>query len=257
MIPNFIKNALQRCCTVAIGCIVALPLLTGCSSDSSVPDNTGIIEPIVESDKGSITLDLSIGINNGSDATTRAFTPNENDPFEPPVSDYEKVHTLRVVIVRHKVNQNGTEDLIIEHNRMVTVRDGYGDVIDNQYIINDNLQFKVVADEKKTIYLFANEKGVNLNKPTDEKFDFTKDLIVGKPFPSEKVNNLLITRKTNAAFIDNGTTTPLADKCYVPMSESFDVIVPAATGKTEDFYSKYIFLNSSLIKFSFSFTLKE
>ena len=258
MAPHFIKN-ITHCCHIAIiGATIALTQLTGCVSDSCVPDSSGVIDQPVEVNKGRVTLDLSIGINNGKNSGTRAFNPEKDGTFEDPISEYEKVHTLRVVIVRHaEVEGSNLKQSIIEHNRMVTVSGDYNDEIDNRYIINDNLQFNVVANEMKTIYLFANEKGAKLNSTADDNFDFTTDLAVGKVFPAEKVNNLLITRKPDAAFIDNGTTIPVADKSYIPMSECFEVIVPAATGNVEDFYSQSLFLTRSLIKFSFSIILKE
>ncbi|MDE5796708.1 MAG: Ig-like domain-containing protein, partial [Muribaculaceae bacterium] len=147
---------------------------------------------------------------------------------------------------------------LIEHNRMVNVNEEYSNglsgLVSSYYVINDNLQFKVIADEMKTIYLFANEKAVNLNKSADEEFDFTTDLKVGKPFPTESMESLLIMRKADTAFIDNGTD---ADKYYIPMSEFFNVKIPATTGKAEDFYYKTLFLTRSLIKFSFSIVFNQ
>ncbi|MBD5358745.1 MAG: Ig domain-containing protein [Bacteroides sp.] len=250
MAPNCSKHIIPTKLTVASILLLSVPFLSGCGGSSDVvPDEP---EKPVEMPKESfVTLDLRISVNDGGMPITRAFDPNDDGTFDNPKNDndYEKVHTLRVVIVR--------ADSTIEHNRMVTVRDNYGDVIESGDIVNDNLQFKVSAGEKKKIYLFANESTVNRNKTADEQFDFTANLKKGSTFPIKQIEDILITRDSDKAFIDNGSTVPLDEKSYVPMSEWFEVEVPAASGKVaEEFHTvEDLFLTRSLVKFSFSVAL--
>ena len=68
-----------------------------------------------------------------------------------PVSDYEKLRTLRVMIVHAGEEKTG----VVEHNRMVLVEPSSG------AILNDDLRFKVSSGERKHIYLFANEAAVS------------------------------------------------------------------------------------------------
>lgn len=209
-----------------------------------------------------VNLDLSISINDGLPSSSRAANVadyGDFDGYEGPLNIYEKVRTLRVVIVK----QDGT----IEHNRMVTVKEGYKDFIQSQNIINDNLQFRITANETKRIYLFANESAVNDNKEESEKFDFSSELTVGQPFPTTDVEAILIKRNSEEAFIDNDTNP---DKLtYVPMSEFFEVDIPEFNeipdidgnldnpNAIDKFFSQTLFITRSLIKFSFTVKLKD
>lgn len=200
-------------------------MLMSCSGEQDMPDvrvNTA-------------TLHLSVDVGD-LPQPTRALTGDGT--FEDPASKYERVHTLRVVIVR----ANG----VIEHNRMVTVRPDFsGSTITSNNIIGDNLKFKVIAGESKTIYLFANERAVD--------FNFQDKLPVGAAFPTAEVEGILLTRRPDAAFIDNGLGVTEKDMRYIPMSESFFVQIPEATGNVEDELKEHLFLTRSLIKFSFCF----
>lgn len=243
-------------CKVTVALLSTL-LLAGCAGSSAdVPEEPEL--PKEEMREHYVNLDLRISVNDGAAPGSRAFSGDGT--YEEPASNYEKVHTLRVVIVR--------EDGTIEHNRMVNVKDNYGNTITSGDIINDDLQFKVVDNEEKKIYLFANESAVNRNKGTDEQFDFTSKLPVGIEFPTKDVSNILIKRVADKAFIDNGRSTPLAEKSYLPMSEFFEISVPAfeeietdivmdPSGKAEKFIEEQLFLTRSLIKFSFHVSIVD
>ena len=211
-----------------------------------------------------VNFELRINMNDGGVPSSRAgeddgeeYGYGKLEGYEEPVDAYEKVRTLRVVIVR----PDGT----IAHNRMVTVSHLPADgMIQCGNIVNDNLQFKIVADETKKIYLFANEKAVNDNKKDNEKFDFTSRLSVGSTFPAEEVAGILIKRNPGEAFIDNNGD---GAKTYVPMSECFDVKIPAfddieseivmnPSGGAEKYITETLFITRSLIKFSFTVQLK-
>lgn len=241
---------------VAAGAIVLLSLSPGCGMRGEEPSFPNAEETEVAAPRY-VTLDLRIGVNDGGDSSTRSLFPESEDgSFEMPATDFEKVSTLRVVIVDFYTDKDGVARDSIEHNRMVGVRSDYSDVINGYYIINDNLQFKVSAngvgknDRKKKIYLFANEKAVNDHKTEAEQFDFSTELAPGKPFPTEKVEGLLIVRPAGEPFINNNPDTQ--QPRYVPMSEQFDITVPEVTGAAEDSYTHTLFLTRSLIKFSFA-----
>ena len=89
------------------------------------------VEPEL-SDPQYVTLDLRVGVNDGGRTSTRAFLESEDGSFEGPASIYEKVSTLRVVIVRTVKNkETGKSEDVVEHNRMVAVSDSYSDLIDS------------------------------------------------------------------------------------------------------------------------------
>ncbi len=254
MTHDSIRNILRSCRNVLSVALLTLLLLTACHDGSADAPDTPKGEPATE--KGNVTLDLSIGINNGGNPDTRAFSEDDDNTFENPMHDYEIVHTLRVVIVRKDVKQeDGSVKDIVEHNRMVNVSPTYADnnlnLITSYYILHDNLRFNLIGNEMKTIYLFANEDMVS----DQQKFDFTKELMVGKEFPKETVENLLILRKENVAYIDNENTIVngvMLRTHNVPMSEAFDIQVPPPSGDGEALYYQTLFLTRSLIKFSFS-----
>lgn len=228
--------------------LMLLPLLWGCGMRSGVAFFDHPDEPEAGGATQYVTLDLRIGVDDGgSGAATRAFPDSEDNTFEEEATPYERVNTLRVVIV--------DADGSIEHNRMVNVKGEYAEsgVINSYYIINDNLRFKVKAGEVKKIYLFANEKAVNMYKDESEQFDFVGSLAPGLQFPTAEVAGLLIVRPEGKPFIDNNPTSPT--RTYIPMSECFDITVPPASGDAEDSYTETLFLTRSLIKFSFSMTL--
>lgn len=190
--------------------------------------------PEMPESKGRVMLDLNVAVADVSSAT-RAFPGSEDGSFENPASAYEGVNTLRVVIV-HK---GGDLDGIIEHNRQVAVNYQTGT------IINDNLRFSVTSNEDKRIYLFANEASVD--------YDFSK-LEPGTLFPEDEVNAIELTRKPNAAYIDNSAAS--YNRGFVPMSEVFDVNVPEPENDQLTYQTEYLFLTRSLIKFSFCFLTK-
>ncbi|MDE5796242.1 MAG: hypothetical protein K2H75_03960, partial [Muribaculaceae bacterium] len=95
MALNCIKNVLHSCRSLISGALLALPLLTGCSGDSEILDLADASDKLSSEAGNYITLDLSVGVNNGMGPGTRTFIPGDNHPFEGPSSEYEKVHTLR------------------------------------------------------------------------------------------------------------------------------------------------------------------
>lgn len=102
--------------------------LAGCSQEEpSQPD----------AKKDSVILRLAI--DTGLDPSSRAAAP---DYFEAPSGDFEKIYTLRVILVK-----NGDDE--VEANRLVRTTET-GTPVD------DNLEFKVRTGSK-SVYLIANE----------------------------------------------------------------------------------------------------
>ncbi|MDE6480162.1 MAG: hypothetical protein K2L45_07805 [Muribaculaceae bacterium] len=124
----------------------------GCHSDA--PCTPGGEEPDVPvPDPEKVTLCLNVSFD-GQEGQTRA----ENDPdgYEDPSGDFEKISTLRVIIVRNykeepAANGGVFQTGIVEANRLVATND-------QGHPIYDDLEFKVIANEKKRIYLVANEQ---------------------------------------------------------------------------------------------------
>ncbi|MDE6368200.1 MAG: hypothetical protein K2K94_03085, partial [Muribaculaceae bacterium] len=200
---------LRRLITI-VSLIAAIACFTSCSWTSyevSYPE-----EPGQATENGVVTLDLSVSVLEAIDpqAGSRAEYPDTDDgTFEQAVDSYEKLSTLRVVIVR--------PDSTIEHNRMVNYNVATG------LINHDNLQFEVISGEEKLIYLFGNEKEVSLD---NNEFSFSTNLRVGEKFPYGAIDDLLLKTEgnevadnNNSAVIDNYTSG--SQRRYVPMSEFF------------------------------------
>ena len=87
-----------------IAALAFAAFLTGCGNDiPSVPEDSGM------EGTGNVTLSLNIALSeSGIGAKTRAPFPDSDDlTFEGPVSDYEKLRTLRVVIVHAGEEKTG------------------------------------------------------------------------------------------------------------------------------------------------------
>lgn len=160
------------------------------------------------------------------DVTT---TPDDHNYFEEVASEYELIRQLRVIILR----PDGT----VEHNRLVTLDKGVVRVI-------DNLEFRVVAGEKKTIYLLAN--GENLG------YDYNRlkpDSYYNAPY----IEDIIIDSSNhNMTIIDN--TSASSAKRYIPMSEIHEVMVatPAEITPETKVDIGTLFITRATVKFSFS-----
>lgn len=241
---------------MAASVLLAAP---ACSSDP---------EPAPDGEAADVTLRLNVTVaeNLAQDQLSR-FSLGEDDTYEPPSSVYEKVRTLRVIIVRGNRIQPGDPDYnqdvdyehtqaaagIIEHNRLVTVTqdDKTGAVTPT----NDNLDFLVTSGEYKSIYLFANEAALDdaLSEalkdvvPTQSGVAPLAKLVPGIAFPTEAMRNATFSRQPDKAWLDNTQLrqdqAPEDDdhvaqltKSYIPMCERFtNVKVPVpAYGRDEE-----------------------
>lgn len=227
-----------------VSVIAAIACLVSCSWTSY--EVTELEVPGQVSQSGVVTLDLSVSVLEAIDpqAGSRTYADTEDGTFEQAANAYEKLSTLRVVIVR----ENG----IIEHNRMVNYNVATG------LINHDNLQFEVISGEEKQIYLFGNEKAVSLD---NDEFSFGASLQVGEKFPYDAIEDLLLKTKgnelavnNNSAVIDNYSSG--SQRCYVPMSEFFKVQVDKPHPGSTAYQNEHLFITRSLIKFSFCVTVE-
>lgn len=177
---------------------------------------SGIDEP--DADPLMVNLTLSVGVN-GDVSATRAV--DDNNYFEGPSTIYEKMNSLRIIIVR----PSG----VVEHNRLLKFDK-------NGVVIADNQLFKVIGNEAKKVYLIANENSV----PT---YDFSS-ISVEDQFPAEEIENLIVRRAARVPLYDN---TVQSGAQYLPMSECFDITVT-----TEPYQSSTMFITRAASKFSFS-----
>lgn len=156
-------------------------------------------------------------------------TPDDHNYFEESATEYELMRQLRVIIMR----PDGT----VEHNRLVTLDKGAVRLI-------DNLDFIVVAGEKKTIYLLAN--GENLG------YDYSRlkpDTYYNAPY----IEDIIIeSSNEDMAIVDNRASSPT--KRYLPMSEIHEVMVnlPAVITPTTKLDVGTLFITRAAVKFSFS-----
>lgn len=215
----------QRLCHKALGVIAGM-LLAACAADDS-----GITPAVTPESKGRMVhLSMSVNVPDAvaTDEGSRAAvtTPDEDNYFEREDSRYEKIYTLRVIIVRQELN-------IVEHNRMfVFGTDGV--------VRYDDLSFEVVGGEKKKIYLFANEAMV--------PYDFST-IKAGAEFPTAEVEGITIPA-TSGVLADNTGDT----RTYLPMSEAWSDIEVRLPHKPEDYFQTLspLFITRTAVKFTFN-----
>ena len=217
--------------SILVFLLVSILCISSCKEDSEAA-----LKP--SSGKANmVTLDLTVSVDELLNPSIQSRTFDGDSTFEPATSPYELLHTLRVIICH--------PDGRIEHNRRVDV-DGA-----QNSISSDELKFKVVAGELKTIYLIGNEDYLVSLLSTEESVgNYFDTFMVDDIFKKIEVENLLLSMPGNAPVIDNSDEA--LNKQYIPMSECFDVHVPYPIA-TEDFLqSANLFITRSLIKFSFN-----
>lgn len=144
--------------------------------------------------------------------------------FEMPATDYEKMHTLRIIILH--------ADSTVEANRWVEMD------ASQRPVLPDEMTFKLTSGETKIVYLFANEESI--------PYDFSaiqKDAL----FPTAAVENLQLSSNAAGVLFDNTGS----QKSYIPMSEKF--LLPVKSPVTEaDFHqTASLFVTRAAVKFSF------
>lgn len=174
-----------------------------------------------------LTLNVALSeLPQKSASGTRTFPESADGTFEGPVSVWEKLHTLRVIIVR--------PGAMVEWNRMMHIDPSTGLPTD------DNLEFLVHSGEKKKIYLFANEKSVPYGWNLDE-------IKMNNPVDTLRLRNLRLKRTPDKALVDNSG----ADPRPIPMSEVFTIDLPANQTDADRYRSVNLFITRAAVKFSF------
>lgn len=207
---------------IVVTVLSAVALSTGCSNTDS------IIQP---TDGGHVNLQLNIAVLEASQASSkesRAVVDDENY-FEAPIEEHEKMNTLRIIIVR--------ADETVEHNRFI-----YLDAPD----VKAQSTFKVIGGETKKIYLFANEP--------DGLYNFGQKVVRGTRFPKGDIEGLTLTCNDNGVVLYDNTGET---KTYLPMSEQFDVDVeqakaPGITTPDQPNQVEDLFVTRAAVKFSFT-----
>lgn len=183
---------------------------------------------------------MSVGVSSHiSESESRAEVQDED--FEAPDSKYEKMNTLRVIIVRgERFNAaDGVKDSTgyVEHNHLFKFNDG-------GIVLFDDMIFKVSGGEKKKIYLIANE---NFLKSKGIDFD---ELNVKTKYPDNFIENITLTTTSGMPLIDNSESSE--NHYYIPMSEVFDLDVPTPQNPADYQISKNYFVTRAAVKFSFN-----
>lgn len=206
-----------------------------------------------------VTLALKVSIDNISGvAGTRSLTRADDDySYENPTGDlslYEKINTLRVIIVR--------PDSTVEYNRMDSLTKG--EAVDRF----DKLEFKVSTSqgdtttngsspaltrtETKRIYLIANEKSI----PSADIRKALKDLKPKSRLSEDTVSRWIISgdwgqgTEYASPMLDNSGET----KSFVPMTEFFDVDVKTdLVNPGPNLYQEaHLFVTRNYVKFRFT-----
>lgn len=178
-------------------------------------------EPVVPEPEGAmVRLSFAVQATEApAVASSRAIvtTPGPDNYFEAADGDHEKLHSLRVVIVRHTTDTDGNPVSLVEGNyKRLDFTTPVSYVSGSQINPSDPLGFEVTSGEYKTIYIFGNEDATSL---TDQL-----DLAVGTTYTDTFETLTWAPAGDGTVLINNSGTT----KHYVPMTEKFDIYVPAA-----------------------------
>ncbi|WP_290392760.1 hypothetical protein [uncultured Duncaniella sp.] len=196
-----------------------------------------------------------------SESRALVTTPDKDNYFEREASKYEKIHTLRIIILRPGTDfqgkpvkdSDGNEiinphtnkpyDKVVEHNRFFTFNE-------NGVVRYDDMNIKVHGGENKTIYILANEESINANLPAGETVNLSS-LTPDSPYTADYIENIQIPAGTNGILYDN---TNESGAHYIPMSEVYrDVYIemPETPELREQKVGPF-FITRAAVKFSFN-----
>lgn len=212
--------------------IAACVMLFGCSST----DVSEVDMPAPGPD-AVVNLSFSVTVSDADPASRGALVTNPDDDnyFEPEATDYEKIHTLRVIILRNDIERGR----IVEHNRLID--------FDAPVITTGEQRFSVIGGEAKTVYLIANEASTG--------YDFTNMLQVGSSYTAGTLENLTIAPDAANGLLLFDNSAASATKSYIPMGESYEFFVPYPSQLTGGVYNAgKLFVTRAAVKFSFKIT---
>lgn len=175
----------------------------------------------------SANLCLSVSVSDG--APYLGLKSSTKAEYANAFTDGEKMQTLRIVIV--------DKDGIVEHNE-------YFDFHQTPTIEFGTARFKVAPDNRKTVYLFANENALKSNGSKIIGYDFENGITVGRQFPSDEVAELKINLTEN--------TEQLSPE-LLPMCEKHELTNIVYTQKELEYeYSANLFVVRAATKFTFN-----
>ena len=196
----------------AAAIVTAMAALSGCSQQEEgapVPDLP--------------TVTLSLTLDTGVEAAPAGRADlNDKDGYEDPNGDFEKIHQLRIIIAR----QTDQEQNIwtVEANRLVATSD-------EGYPIGDNLEFEVVANENKRIFLIANERFLTSPLATGTTSAFLDNFNIDKTIDFTQLENWTVSMPgvTDATTtVTTGMFSPNREGNRLPLTEVFDFYVDRA-----------------------------
>lgn len=164
--------------------------------------------------------------------------PDDDNFFEEPDSRFERINTLRIIILRG-TGAPGDSIGFVEHNKFFRLTE-------SGLTYYDDMVFKVVGGEKKKIYLIANEKTV--------PYDFTK-IEAKTRFPEKEVEDLKLLTDENNILYNNAGATPE----YIPMTEIYDNVDVKLPQTPEDYYQTLepMFLTRAAVKFTINLAVDK
>lgn len=201
----------------------------GCSGDTPVP------APADDSEMVNFVINVYAG---DPDAPgSRAGILPGDDYFEGPQTEYERMRTLRVIIVR----PDGT----VEHNEYL-----YRSIPSSGISQYNNIRLKVEGGEKKLVYVFANEASMFVYGKNNPAIDFNS-FTIGSKLSPEVFDALKLNCEAGQPLYDNTG----GNKMFLPMSEQFeiDIKAPKADGTDVD-QSANLFITRAAVKFGFFVT---
>lgn len=229
---------------------VAALACTGCHSDSpAAPAAEEPEQPAPDPDKLTLRLDVSFDVDGSK---TRA--EKEPDDYEDRKGSFEQISSLRVIIMREvEEDSNGNATGIVEANRMVAT-------YDNGNPRYDDLEFEVIADEKKRIYLVANERTIT-SVPAGQDFETVSKFLDSFAAPKEgeeptRVNLTVLANWTVSipedAISGDVTTAGLYSDAEtiapkLPLTEFFDIYANSENAVDNICYS-HLFLTRAAAK---------
>lgn len=202
-----------------------------------------------------------------SESRAIVINPDKDNYFEREDSQYEKIHTLRIIILRPGTDFQGKPvkdkdgkpildpttgnpyKKIIEHNRFFTFND-------NGVVRYDDMNITVHGGENKTIYIIANEEGINSNRPEEETKVNLSNLKPDDPYAPGTIEDIEI-HAAGGILYDNRTEA--AKKTYIPMAEVYEDVyieMPETPELREQKVGPF-FITRAAVKFSFNITAED
>ncbi|MDE5880292.1 MAG: hypothetical protein K2H60_01050 [Muribaculaceae bacterium] len=229
--------------------LIALGVLTvalgGCSAihedfpDCAPQQPDDVVKPVI----------LRLSVDTGKEQRATRADKDPDDYQGADGSNFEKIESLRVLII-HELNSNKTEG-VVEANRLVATTD-------DGIPLYDNLNFEVLPNQLKRIYLIANE--TYITPPSDSPSDMTSSRFLDTFHVGEKVDltplaKWIVWFPGTSSLTPVGTTvttglfSPSSDR-RLPLTEFFDIDVKESDTK-DDIFDAGLFLTRAAAKARF------